>query len=529
MRERLRSILKDPAERIRVIAMLSISISIITIGIVLTVKNVVEGDQSINPLYIASVIVTVLFVVLLLFSYSKFLSSVFFISFTIVIAFQILTGDFYEYQTLYLAVLITGSYFFMEDRYAYAIILIALLSFVFLFLFKENPGDYSPDMFPISLFTLILISIYTSLNIWVHKLYIKELTRNRDDLEKEVNSRTEELKKAKEYAEFLFRKSPVAIYSIDSSKRIVDVNEMAELITGYKQDEIAGKTADILNPEKEDNNPLFSGKNLKENETVIVTGKGEKRIIERHRLEVKGSSDTDIRYIESFTDLTSMKQLEIFKEDMEGVMRHDLKTPLNSIIGFTRLLLQDESISRESRDYLRIISNSGKNMLNLINQSLILYKIESGTYEPAFQKVDVLSIIRDIMGELNLQALEKECTFVLHTDRKEFQLSSEHTLLYMIFSNLMKNALEASPRNDSITISVKSGEGYTVTIHNGGVIPHSIRNTFFEKYVTSSKKNGTGLGTYSARIAASVIGATLDFTTDETNGTNLNIHFPAML
>jgi len=527
MREKLRSNLENPVERIRVIALLSISVTIIIIGTVFTVRNALRGDVFNSPLFLESVLVSVVFLVLLLLGYHKEASTLFFLAFAIFMILQFFTEDFYEYYTLFLAVIISGSFFFTGEKVAYGIMFASVLVFILLFVFKENPADYSPDMFFISIFSLILISIYTSLNIWVYKLYNRELAKNRDELEKEVKKRTKELEKARDYTAFLFQKSPIAIYTMDGKMRIVDMNEMAESITGYRTDELSGQPAIKLFLDESDPNPLFSSRNLKDNESIILSKKGEKKIIERYQQEVEPAMNRTIKYIESIIDLTSIKQLEIFKEDVEGIMRHDLKTPLNSVIGFSEILLRDETLSEESRECVQIVANSGKNMLNLVNHSLILYKIESGTYNPVFEPVCLLHLLNQVKEELNLQALDKECSIAIKTSEKSIMINSEYTLLYMIFSNLIKNAIEASPPGNTVTVSLVLNEKLIIEIHNKGAIPENIRDSFFDKYVTSSKKNGTGLGTFSAVLAASVIGADLNFRTDETEGTYLYLSIPS--
>ncbi len=112
----------------------------------------------------------------------------------------------------------------------------------------------------------------------------------------------------------------------------------------------------------------------------------------------------------------------------------------------------------------------------------------------------------------------------LSNPKSEIFIETEKTLLYMILLNLLNNAIEASPKHEEITIEIIEDELFTITIHNKGVIPFEIRERFFEKYVTSGKKKGNGLGTYSAKIMSLAIGAELHFKTDEKSGTTLIIY-----
>ncbi|MBN2657105.1 MAG: PAS domain-containing sensor histidine kinase, partial [Spirochaetales bacterium] len=455
MLNRFRSHMKDPAEKIRIIALLAISGSIIAFGSVLTIRDALAGRFMEQPIYGAAVFLTSVFVIFVFLRYNKTVPVVFWLSFTVLASYQLLFGDIYEYNIIYLAVLITGSYFFVSERLSYGIVIYTLFLYFLAFWVRDNSVQYSPDMLTISFFALFLISVYSTLNIRILKQYIKEIQKNRDDLEKEVKIRTEELERSKEYAEFLFKKSPIPILTLNKNRMITDLNEMVLALSGFSSDQILGEKGEAFGNFKpvSDTDPIFHTKNLKEEEYVVVTAEGEKKILRRLSAGQSISPSGEPRFIESYIDMTEYRKLEVFKDDMERVMRHDLKTPLNSIIGFTQLLLENESPSPESKDYLRIIASAGRNMLDLINQSLILYKIESGQYEPEFQKVDIIPLLRQIMEQLNLQAQDKGCSFELNTGRDKEFLNSEPTLLYMIFSNLIKNALEASPKKGVIAIS----------------------------------------------------------------------------
>ncbi len=92
--------------------------------------------------------------------------------------------------------------------------------------------------------------------------------------------------------------------------------------------------------------------------------------------------------------------------------------------------------------------------------------------------------------------------------------------------NLLKNAVEHSGTGQKITISLEQDvNANLIVIHNENAVPEEIRNNFFEKHTTSSKKNGTGLGTYSAKLAAETQGGAIDMETSEEKGTTIAIHF----
>ena len=337
---------------------------------------------------------------------------------------------------------------------------------------------------------------------------------------KEKQEILKEFKKAKEYSETLFNDSPIAIYSIDKNGIIVDFNKMAEKITGFNREEIIGRDFSIVNEKPK-------RKNIQAEEYTIRTKDNKEKIIERYNAILKDKEGKVVGEIKSFIDITSWKELEDFKSDIERIIRHDLKTPLNSIIGFPKMMLTDESLSDEYKEYLMIILSAGQNMLNLINASLNMYKLEEGSYQLEMKKTNVISTLKQISNELREIRNRKNCKIDISLndipigDINELHIETEKSLFYMIMTNIIKNALEASPKGENVQVEIKEGERLTISVHNLGIIPHQIQEKFFEKYITLGKSSGNGLGTYSAKLMANAIKADLYFETNEKNGTTL--------
>jgi signal transduction histidine kinase len=99
-----------------------------------------------------------------------------------------------------------------------------------------------------------------------------------------------------------------------------------------------------------------------------------------------------------------------------------------------------------------------------------------------------------------------------------FAIASEERLLYSLLSNLISNAIEASPNDEEIIVEFTNNQYDTIVVRNKGVVPKEIRNTFFGKYKTFGKMSGTGLGTYSAGMLASVMGYGIFMCTSDEGG-----------
>ncbi|MDM8525848.1 hybrid sensor histidine kinase/response regulator, partial [Desulfococcaceae bacterium HSG8] len=187
-------------------------------------------------------------------------------------------------------------------------------------------------------------------------------------------------------------------------------------------------------------------------------------------------------------------EAEQLREDVERITRHDLKTPLNAIITFPQLIAMNTDLPEKSLRQLGMIKESGLHMLKMINLSLDLFKMERGIYQCQSAKVNILQMLRKIISETEAIAMRKKLTADILINgnpagnQENFSILGEELLCYSMLANLVKNALEASPREERITITLADEEDMSVIrIHNKGAVPEEIRDRFFEKYVTSGK------------------------------------------
>ena len=220
------------------------------------------------------------------------------------------------------------------------------------------------------------------------------------------------------------------------------------------------------------------------------------------------------------------------KEDVDNIVRHDLKSPLNSIIGLPQMMLENKSLGPENTESLKMIEESGYRMLNMINLSLDLFKMERGMYRFQPAPVDIVKLVAKIVTENQSLAVAKRIkvkTMVQGQSEGEsatFDVYGEELLCYSMLANLVKNAMEASPEDETVSILLQGNEQGHIRIHNRAVVPDDIRDTFFEKYATSGKAGGTGLGTYSAKLIAETQGGQIQMVTSQTEGTTVSVILP---
>jgi len=247
---------------------------------------------------------------------------------------------------------------------------------------------------------------------------------------------------------------------------------------------------------------------------------------------VYGGKDSFLTIIH---DIGGRKRIERLREDTERIIRHDLKNPLNGIIGFSQLLLQAKNPSESNRkDWASAIYSSGHKMLDMINNSLDLFKMEEGTYRIKYEDVDLFKIFDDLEREFITSLENKSLVLICQANRNILEwehcsiVPGQKLHLRTLFSNLLKNAIEAAPAETKITVNINARDNIyqEINIHNMGAVPESVREHFFERYSTAGKSEGTGIGTYSAYLITRTHGGHITFTSSEADGTCVTVLLP---
>lgn len=233
----------------------------------------------------------------------------------------------------------------------------------------------------------------------------------------------------------------------------------------------------------------------------------------------------------SFDDMLEMSRL---REQVEHMARHDVKGPLAGAIGILQSVIQEKC---EHAPELELVEQTVMQVLSMINLSAELLKIETGRFQLHAAPLDLRRLLRRIVESTRSIFADKMLSITLEFgepdsepadgNREPVQVLGEATFCYSIFQNLLKNACEASPVGARISIRIQAASDVRVQITNRGAVPKSIRERFFDKYVTQGKRDGTGLGTYSARLLTEAQhGSIRCEVSDANDSTVVTVHLP---
>jgi PAS domain S-box-containing protein len=240
------------------------------------------------------------------------------------------------------------------------------------------------------------------------------------------------------------------------------------------------------------------------------------------------------RFIAAITDITerraqdeALRSAVRLREEVERMSRHDLKTPLNSVIAMARLLRESGKLGTADDELLGSIERAGYRVLNMVNLSLDLFRMEEGSYEFRPRPVDLAGVARRVAADLDSQAASKGVTVHVRAAGAR-TAQGEEPLCYSMLANLIKNAIEAAPDDSVVAVTLEGRGGELLAhIHNAGVVPESVQPRFFQKYVTAGKSGGVGLGAYSARLLARIQQGDISLHTSAAAGTTVTVTLAA--
>jgi two-component system, sensor histidine kinase and response regulator len=220
------------------------------------------------------------------------------------------------------------------------------------------------------------------------------------------------------------------------------------------------------------------------------------------------------------------------REEVEAISRHDLKNPLTAILWAASIILESPEMAERDRALARTITDSGRKILEMVNRTIDLVKMERGTYVLKVAYVDVLRLARQVAdaqvrnAERNGGGIDILLDGAPPAVSDTFVVKGEELLVYSMLGNLVTNAVEASPEGSRVVVSLTRGQRGMISIHNAGCIPEAIRPRFMEKFATSGKERGNGLGAYSARLIATTLGGETSWESTAEKGTTITVRLP---
>jgi signal transduction histidine kinase len=218
-------------------------------------------------------------------------------------------------------------------------------------------------------------------------------------------------------------------------------------------------------------------------------------------------------------------------EEAEQTTRHDLKGSLAGIVGMVKSLAEDDAMAPKHVSKLRMVEQTASQAMEMVRLSSELYKMEHGEFTLHPVAVDIGPVLRHLAEMMRDAFSSKGLVISVESDVPVGlvtpSISGDALLCHSLFQNLIKNACEAAPAGTRVDISLLDQSPIKVEIRNKGAVPLAIRDRFFDKFTTSGKTHGTGLGTYSARKLANAQGGDVTMRTSyKDDSTTVTVSLP---
>lgn len=375
-----------------------------------------------------------------------------------------------------------------------------------------------------------------------------------------AKDRLKQIKKAFEQdnslVKLVFERMPIGICITNAYRKFVQVNKAYCQIYEYEPKDLINQPFTMVVPEE------YQEEQAQRHDDFIARKKeqqGECEVIDSNYNKFKILSnaafirDDETKEPLKMTFVVKLTNEEIAFNQMEETVKvleskiaaqesamslteHDIRKNLGTMVTVADILIK-QNFSEQETKWLKIIKNTGYDTLDLLKATEDYIKMENGDYTLEKEPFDLLKLIRTIIKTFKDHTRSKKIKLTLRFNEQKIDSNTdgfwiEADLFYLkrMLRNLITNALEASPTGQAVYIDVFTTENpLKINIHNQGAIPKNIRESFFEKYITSGKSTGTGLGTYIAKLIAETHHANLCFKTSEEEGTTLSIALPTSL
>ncbi len=237
----------------------------------------------------------------------------------------------------------------------------------------------------------------------------------------------------------------------------------------------------------------------------------------------------------------TQKNAELFTANKElnkfvGMAAHDIRNPVGAIQMMTDLILEDETLSPDNKKWVDMIKTSATNSLQILNDTLNISQIQSGTIQLNISQTEYLKFIQDSLVMNKHLADKKNQTIVFETSIETVLVSIDKARLLQVVNNLLTNAIKYSNLNTSITVKVAFTDAsqtqiQTQVIDQGLGIDEKFHTRLFDPFTTTDNKptnneSKTGLGLAIVKKIVELHQGSIGFTSEVSKGSNFFFTIP---
>jgi signal transduction histidine kinase len=367
----------------------------------------------------------------------------------------------------------------------------------------------------------------------------------------------EEINNQKITLEAISEFSPHGILLIDENNFISYANKQLKKIWNLTNESLIGKKGNLFFSQLSENSNIKEYRDLILNVATDYSGmiikelRVQNRILEIYTAPLPfGENSSNYGRIWYFLDITTHKQAQIaiekanretarnaeIKNKLFALVSHDIKAPLNSIIGFGDLLAESE-LSEDQKEYIKIIQSSTKHLADLMNDVLDLSRLEHGSLQFNNQEFSLDDLLEACISSSRLQAENRGIQIKLEQGEKlPDAMVGDMGRLRQVLMNLLGNAIKFTD-NGSVTLKVERKDDLCITfsvIDTGVGIDNDAQNFIFSPFSqagpgSTQKYGGTGLGLAISKDIIEKMDGELEVKSEQGKGTTFFFTIPIVI
>lgn len=259
------------------------------------------------------------------------------------------------------------------------------------------------------------------------------------------------------------------------------------------------------------------------NARIHNAGERERRRLERAYAE---------RYRELLDANQRLRRLSRQKEELLGIVAHDLRVPLHALLGHARLLLEGGrgDLPTAIRESVEEIRGHAARMFELLDDLLDLHALGTGRLELKPQPIDLAALVREVCDAMRLQASERSVAIEVETPGAPLSLAADPSKLREVFANLIGNAIKFSPPGERVRVRVegkRDGGGRVIVSDRGPGIPQEmLAGLLADDDRRQGRERARGLGLAIAREITLLHGGSLVAESEVGEGSTFVVELP---
>jgi two-component system phosphate regulon sensor histidine kinase PhoR len=310
--------------------------------------------------------------------------------------------------------------------------------------------------------------------------------------------------------ETIVKNLPIGFTVIDEDGAIIDLNDSAEKITGYKKEDIIGKShVEIFHGTSDKNAcPLFSHlfdlhKPVEVIESKIKNKDGDEIILLITASPIFDREGKFTGGVELFRDITTLKRLERERQYLLSALVHDMKNPITASLGFLSRIFAGKADQQKQKDYLELVIGELKTVEQLITNFLDFARFEAKEIKLIPTPFNIVKAINQQIENMEVIAKEKNIRIITESPDHEIpEIMVDGAMIQRVIVNLLDNAIKFTKSGGTVTVRLMDRyKDFLVEVIDTAVsIPHDQFPYIFEPFYRGVREQkGSGIGLFIAK------------------------------